>query len=222
MSTTTSVPPSTALPPAPAGTAPGAPRTVTPRRSRHAVRPRSAGTARIAAVALVTLLALTIPAVPLLDTPGAAVSSLDIAVSFVLVAALQVVVARGIYLLARQRAHPAAYAALLSRVGHAMLLAVAAGLLAVKGVDGVDGFRADWRTALLVLAVHLVVAAVALWRARLAPRAVPVAVAVGGAASLVLAAVTPGQEAILPVLAPLLVADALLAVALLRSAALSR
>ena len=199
-----------------------APRTVTPRRSRHAVRPRSAGTARIAAVALVTLLALTIPAVPLLDTPGAAVSSLDIAVSFVLVAALQVVVARGIYLLARQRAHPAAYAALLSRVGHAMLLAVAAGLLAVKGVDGVDGFRADWRTALLVLAVHLVVAAVALWRARLAPRAVPVAVAVGGAASLVLAAVTPGQEAILPVLAPLLVADALLAVALLRSAALSR
>ena len=199
-----------------------APRTVTPRRSRHAVRPRSAGTARIAAVALVTLLALTIPAVPLLDTPGAAVSSLDIAVSFVLVAALQVVVARGIYLLARQRAHPAAYAALLSRVGHAMLLAVAAGLLAVKGVDGVDGFRADWRTALLVLAVHLVVAAVALWRARLAPRAVPVAVAVGGAASLVLAAVTPGQEAILPVLAPLLVADALLAGALLRSAALSR
>jgi hypothetical protein len=150
------------------------------------------------------------------------VSSLDIAVSFVLVAALQVVVARGIYLLARQRAHPAAYAALLSRVGHAMLLAVAAGLLAVKGVDGVDGFRADWRTALLVLAVHLVVAAVALWRARLAPRAVPVAVAVGGAASLVLAAVTPGQEAILPVLAPLLVADALLAGALLRSAALSR
>jgi hypothetical protein len=222
MSTTTSVPPSTALPPAPAGTAPGAPRAVTPRRSRHAVRPRSAGTARIAAVALVTLLALTIPAVPLLDTPGAAVSSLDIAVSFVLVAALQVVVARGIYLLARQRAHPAAYAALLSRVGHAMLLAVAAGLLAVKGVDGVDGFRADWRTALLVLAVHLVVAAVALWRARLAPRAVPVAVAVGGAASLVLAAVTPGQEAILPVLAPLLVADALLAGALLRSAALSR
>jgi hypothetical protein len=183
---------------------------------RHAVAATVAGPARLAGAALLAVLALTVPAAGVLAAVGPSASSLDVAASFLLVAALDVVVARGLYVLARGRAYPAAYAALLSRVGHGILLAIAAVLLASRGTAGLDGFRGDWSTALLVLAAHLCVAGVALWRARLVPRTVSAAVAGGGAASLVLAGVTAGEDVLLPVLVPLLVAEGVLACALLR------
>ena len=184
-------------------------------RRAHSAAPAT-GPARAAGLALVSALALTLPVAGLLDAVGPSPSTLDVAVSFLVVGGLEVVVGRGLYALARDRAHPAAYAALLSRVGHGALVAVAAALLASRGTAGVAAFRADWATALLVLAVHLVVAGVALWRARVTPRAVSATVAAGGAAALVVAAVTAGQDALLPVLVPLLVAEAVLAGTLLR------
>lgn len=177
---------------------------------------RSAGTAGAAVVAI---LLLTVPVVGLLDAVRASTSTLDVAASFLVVAGLDVVVGLGLYLAARRRAHPAAYAALLSRVGHGLLLVVAAVLLATRGAAGVPAFRDDWGTALLVLAVHLAIAAVALWRARLAPRSLCAALALCGVATLALAAAA-GPAGLGTLLAPTLAGEALLAAALLRHALL--
>ena len=128
--------------------------------------------ARIAGAALVTITIASIPAAALLDDadrPGARAVA---GAAFVAIAALEVVVGWGVYLLLRERAHSPAYAALVSRAGYAVLLAAAAGRLVWPGGDGADGFRADWSLALVVLGVHLLVTAVALWRSRRVPGAV--------------------------------------------------
>jgi hypothetical protein len=174
-------------------------------------------TARSGGAAVVAVLLLTVPVVGLLDAAPPSGSTLDVAASFLVVAGLDVLVGRGLYLSARHRAHPAAYAALLSRLGHALLLVVAAVLLASRGAAGVPAFRDDWGTALLVLAVHLAIAGVALWRARIAPRTLCAAVALCGAATLALAA-AGGPAALLPLLVPALAGEAVLAAALLQHA----
>lgn len=182
----------------------------------RALRERAlAGTARGAGLALVGGLALSVPAIGLLDAAASGGSTLDLAASLLVVAGLDVVVGRGLYLVAGERALPAAYAALLSRIGHGLLLAVAAGMLLWRGGDGVAAFRDDWVAASLVLAAHLLVAGVALWRSRVAARGVALAVSAGGAASLALGALATGASGLLPVLAPVLAADAVLAYALL-------
>ena len=76
----------------------------------------------------------------------------------------------------------------MSRVGYAVLLAASAARLLWPGGGGVEAFRADWDRALVVFGLHLVVAAVALWRSRLAPRVVVAATAAAGAAYLLDAA----------------------------------
>ena len=87
-----------------------------------------------------------------------------------------------------------------------MLLTAAAGRLLWPGGDGVDGFRADWSLALVVLGVHLLVTSIALWRSRRVPGAVVAGTAVAGAASVLavvggawpLPDVLPGAGALLP------------------------
>lgn len=191
-------------------------RTVPRARAGRVTRERAlAGTARGAGLALVGGLAISVPAIGLLDAAAVGGSTVDVAASLLVVAALDVVVGRGLYLVAGGRALPAAYAALLSRFGHGLLLAVAAGLLLWRGAPGVPAFRHDWGTASLVLAAHLLVAGVTLWRSRIAPRGVALAVSAGGAASLTLAALPTGAPGLLAVLVPVLAADAVLAGALI-------
>ena len=96
--------------------------------------------------------------------------------------------------------------ALVSRGGYAVLLTAAAGRLLWPGGDGVAGFRSDWSLALVVLGVHLLVTAIALWCARRVPGAVVAGTAVAGTASLLAALggglplpdVLPGAGALLP------------------------
>lgn len=198
------------------GVATAQPVPVATRRARPVGRERAlAGTSRGAGLALVGGLALSVPAVGLLDAVAAGGSTLDVAASLLVVAGLDVVVGRGLYLVAGDRARPAAYAALLSRVGHGLLLAVAAALLVWRGSAGAGSFRDDWYTASLVLAAHLLVAGVALWRSRITPRSVALAVAAGGAGALTLAALPTAGPGLLPLLVPVLAADAVLAFALL-------
>ncbi len=192
------------------------PASVARRRGRATGAERAlAGTARGAGIALVGGLALSVPAVGLLDAVPTGGSTADVAASLFVVAGLDVVVGRGLYLVAGDRARPAAYAALLSRVGHGLLLAVAASLLLWRGSAGAAGFRHDWYTASLVLAAHLLVAGVALWRSRLTPRLVALAVTAGGGAALALAALPTAGPGLVALLVPVLTADAVLALALL-------
>ncbi len=184
-----------------------------PLRTAATVRTRRA--ARDAGLALVAALALALPAGPLVVAAAPTSSALDVAVSFLVVAGLELVAARGVYAVARRRAHPAAYAALLSRAGHAVLVVVAATLLAARGRDGLGAFRDDLSTALVVLALHLVLAGLALHRARLAPWALSGPVALGGGAALALTAVS-GSAALVPAAGAAFAAEAVLAVALLR------
>ena len=162
--------------------------------------------ARIAGAALATVTLLSIPAAALLDDadrPGARAVA---GAAFVAIAALEVVVGWGVYMLLRERAHPPAYAALVSRAGYAVLLAAAAGRLVWPGGDGADGFRADWSLALVVLGVHLLVTAVALWRSRRVPGAVVLGTALAGTASVLVDVVgqwplpdlLPGAGVLLP------------------------
>ena len=106
---------------------------------------------------------LSVPATALLDTADRPGTRALVGAGFVAVAALEVVVGWGLYVLLRERAHSPAYAALVSRGGYAVLLTAAAGRLLWPGGDGVAGFRADWSLALVVLGVHLLVTAIALW-----------------------------------------------------------
>ena len=164
-------------------------------------------TARVAGVALAVLTVLSVPATALLDTADRPGGTRALAgAAFVSVAALEVVVGWGLYVLLRDRAHSPAYAALVSRGGYAVLLTAAAARLLWPGGDGVDGFRSDWSLALVVLGVHLLVTATALWCARWVPGAVVAGAAVAGTASLLAAVggglplpdVLPGAGALLP------------------------
>jgi len=128
--------------------------------------------ALVAAVALAALTALSIPATALLDTADRPATRTVLGLGFLVVAALEVVVGWGLYVVLHARAHSSAYAALVSRAGYAVLLTAAAGRLLWPGGDGVAGFRADWSLALVVLGVHLLVTSVALWHSHGVPGAV--------------------------------------------------
>ena len=148
---------------------------------------------RVAGLALLAMVVVSVPATWLLDAaqPWAPPAA---GVAFLGIAALDVSAGWGLYLVLRRRAHPPAYAALVSRVGYAVLLAASAARLLWPGGGGVEAFRADWDRALLVFGLHLVVAAVALWRSRLVPRVVVAATAAAGAAYLLDAALARFTE----------------------------
>lgn len=120
-------------------------------------------------------------AVTLLDRVG---STVDAGVAFLVIALLDVLVGWALHALLRGRAPAPAHAVVVSRVGYAVLLAASSVLLLVHGDSGVAGFRADWSNALLVFGLHLVIVAVALWRARLAPLVVRLATGAAGTAYL--------------------------------------
>ena len=143
--------------------------------------------ARVAGIGLLAMTVLSVPATWLLGAtqPWAAGAA---GLAFLAVAALDVSVGWGLYLMLSRRAHPPAYAALVSRVGYAVLLAASAARLLWPGGAGVEAFRADWDRALVVFGLHLVVLAVALWRSRLVPRVVVAATAAAGVAYLLDAA----------------------------------
>lgn len=162
--------------------------------------------ARVATVALACVTVLSLPAVALLDDADRPVTRAVVSAAFVAIAALEVVVGWGLYVLLHERAQPPAYAAMVSRAGYAVLLLAAAGRLAWPGGDGASGFRDDWSLALVVLGVHLLVTSVALWRSRLVPGAVVAGTAVAGTAALFsdvvgswsLPDLLPGAGALLP------------------------
>ena len=127
--------------------------------------------------------------------------------AFVAVAALEVVVGWGLYVLLRDRAHSPAYAALVSRGGYAVLLTAAAARLLWPGGDGVDGFRSDWSLALAGARRSPASSRRSpSGRARWVPGAVVAGTAVAGTASLLAAVggglplpdVLPGAGALLP------------------------
>jgi len=176
-----------------------------PRAGRSDPRPERRP-ALLAAVCLAVVTALTIPAAALLDTADRPGTREVVGVGFLVVAALEVVVGWGLYAVLNERAHSSAYAALVSRAGYAVLLAAAAGRLLWPGGDGVAGFRADWSLALVVLGVHLLVTAVALWHSHAVPGAVVAGIAVAGIAALLgdvvgswhLPDIVPGAGPLLP------------------------
>jgi hypothetical protein len=159
--------------------------------------------ALLAGTSLLTLTALSVVAGVALEWAGHDGIRGLVGVTFIGVAALDVVAAWGLYLVVRDRAGTVAYAALISRLGYAVLLTVAATALIWPGGDAVADFRSDWRKALVVLGLHLIVASLALWRSRIAPRIVAVVTFATGVAYLVddvatRFAATGGHEALLP------------------------
>ena len=102
-------------------------------RAGRAATPETHGAGAVAAIA--GTLALSLPAVALLDRP-AGTATVDVVASFLLVGGLEVVAARALWRLTRGHAHPAAYAALLARLGYALLLVVGALVLLVQGPAG--------------------------------------------------------------------------------------
>lgn len=196
-----------------------APRASTsPRRAAVATTGEAARTARLTVLGLLATLALSLPAVALIDGVGPRASSLDVVASFLIVAVLQVAVARGLWRVTREHAHPAAHAALLARTGYALLLTVGALVLLGTGPAGAAGFRDHWANALGVLGLHLLAAGVALWRSGSAGRVGPLALALSGATALA-AGLLPLDAVTLPmVLAPAATGEVLLAVLLTRTA----
>lgn len=207
MTTTTYRPRSTG-----AGSAPARPARPDARPARPDIRPGRSDPhpdrrpALLAALSLVAVTVLSIPATALLDTADRQATRMVVGVGFLAVAALEVVVGWGLYVVLRERAHSSAYAALVSRGGYAVLLAAAAGRLLWPGGDGVVGFRADWSLALVVLGVHLLVTAVALWHSHVVPGAVVAGTALAGTAAVLgdvvrswqLPDLVPGAGPVLP------------------------
>ena len=151
--------------------------------------------ARLAAPALLALTVLAVLAARVADGAEGAASHVVVGSVVLVVAALDVTVGWGLYVLLGDRARPSAHATLVSRSGYAVLLVAASARLLWPGGDGLDGFRADWSLALLVLGLHLLIAAVAGWRSRIAPPLVVAAVALAGVASLLDHLVAPSAAA---------------------------
>ncbi|MGG5259841.1 hypothetical protein [Phycicoccus avicenniae] len=182
-----------------------------------ATRRPAVRTAGLALAAGLGSLALSVPAVAQLDGLGSRSSGIDVVASFLVVAVLEVVLARTLWTLTRDRARPAAWAALLARTGYALLVAVGAVLLLAQGDAGAEAFRGHWSDALGVLGLHLVAAAVALRQSGLAGRIGSTAMALCGALALV-AGLLPGTDpALTTVLVPAVTGEALLAAALGRA-----
>ena len=177
--------------------------------------------ARLAGASLLALTLVSLPAAALLDGaagPGAAATRIGIGVAFLVVAVLDVVAAWGLHLLLRRRATPASTAQLVSRSGYAVLLAGAAVVLTWPGGAGTVGFERDWSLALVVFGLHLVIAGIALWRARIAPKAVAVITAVAGLAYLLDDVLTrTTQVTVTPYLVPLMLGELVLLGWLLRT-----
>ncbi|QIM22486.1 hypothetical protein G7075_17350 [Phycicoccus sp. HDW14] len=197
-------------------------------RARPALRTRAASrsvavgrTARLSVLGLLATLALSVPAVALLDGVGPRASSLDVVSTFLIVAVLEVAVARGVWRVTREHAHPAAYAALLARTGYALLLVVGALVLLWTGPSAAPAFRDHWANALGVLGLHLVATGVAFWRSApsgLAARLGPLALSLSGTTALA-ATLLPLDGVTLPmVLAPVVVGELLLVLLLARTA----
>ncbi len=176
-------------------------------RSRVRVGPLTATErhgARLAAPALLALTVLAVLATRVADGVAGTTPHVVVGSAVLVVAALDVAVGWGLYVLLGDRARPSAHATLVSRCGYAVLLAAASARLLWPGGDGLHGFREDWSLALLVLGLHLLIAAVAGWRSRIAPPLVAAAVALAGAATLLDAVVSPwtagtSARALLPV-----------------------
>ncbi len=170
--------------------------------------------ARLAGVSLLLMTLVSVPAAGLLASataPGAETTRLVLGLAFLVVAALDVVAAWGLHVMLRRRATPASTAQLVSRAGYAVLLAGAAAVLTWPGGAGTTGFERDWAVALIVFGLHLVIAGIALWQSRLAPRGVAVVTAVAGCAYLVDALLTRATEtSAAVVLVPLMLGELVL------------
>ena len=199
-----------------AGTTPRTRRTDSPAPAVAAlVRPDRRAVA--AATAVVGTLALSLPAVALLDhTEGTA--TVDVVASFLLIGGLELLAARALWRLTRGHSHPAAYAALLARVGYALLVVVGALVLLVHGAQGLGDFRNHWLSALGVLGLHLVAAGVALRRCPSVGRAGPLLVAGCGAAGLAAALAPLGGVSLTTALVPVLAGEVVLTGVLARAA----
>lgn len=160
------------------------PTVIAGRRRTGALTPRERRSALGAGVALLAMAGLGFFAVSLLDGVTGNRSAIEAGVVFCAIAVLDVVVGCALYGLLRHRAPGPAHAVVVSRVGYAVLLAWPAVLLLVHGGAGVAEFRSGWSNALLVFGLHLVIVAVALWRAALAPRIVRLVTGAAGAAYL--------------------------------------
>ncbi len=169
-----------------------------------------------AVVAIAGTLALSLPAVALLGRPAGS-ATVDVVASFLLVGGLEVVAARALWRLTRGHAHPAAYAALLARLGYALLLVVGALVLLVQGPAGTAAFGAHWGSALGVLGLHLVAVGVALRRCPAAGRFGPLLLSACGAAGLAAALAPVDGVPLTAALAPVLVGEVVLAGVLLRA-----
>jgi hypothetical protein len=129
--------------------------------------------------------AVSIPAGLVVRRAEDAAAPVAVGVAFLVVALLDVSAAWGLYLVTQRRAGTVAYAALLARSGYAVLLTGSAVALLWPGGDATSGFRADRANALLVFGLALITAGVAIWRSRIAPRAVALVTSSAGAAYLV-------------------------------------
>ncbi|MGL4175478.1 MAG: DUF4386 family protein [Dermatophilaceae bacterium] len=140
--------------------------------------------ARLAGSSLLLITLVSIPAAVVLARADDAAAPRLVGVAFLVVAVLDVAAAWGLYLVTRQRAGTLAYAAMLARSGYALLLATSVVILLWPGGTAAAGFRADWSNALLVFGLSLVLAGLAVWRSRTAPRAVALATSLAGGAYL--------------------------------------
>ena len=139
----------------------------------------------MAAAAVLASLALTVPALTLLGRADTA--TVDVVTSFLIVGGLELLVARALWSLTRRRSHPAAHAALLGRLGYALLVVVGALVLLDDGARGAAEFRQHWTSAAAVLGLQFVAQAVAFWHNRIGSRLAPLALAGAGVAAMAVA-----------------------------------
>ncbi|MGL5911526.1 MAG: DUF4386 family protein, partial [Phycicoccus sp.] len=140
--------------------------------------------ARLAGASLLLMTLVSIPAAVVLARADDAATPRVVGVAFLVVAVLDVAAAWGLYVMTRRRAGTLAYAAMLARSGYAVLLVTSVVILLWPGGTAAAGFRADRSNALLVFGLSLVLAGLAVWRSRTAPRAVALATTLAGGAYL--------------------------------------
>ncbi|WP_030526208.1 hypothetical protein [Phycicoccus jejuensis] len=151
---------------------------------------------------VVAATALTVPALVAAGRVGTA--TVDVAASFVLVAGLQALAARAAWRRTRAAARPAARAALLGRLGYALVLAATAvGLL---GPQDLAAARPAWAAGAGVLGIGLLAQAVALSRSRIGHPATRWVAGCAGVAAVALALV-PGGVPTVPLLWCVVVGD---------------
>lgn len=172
-----------------------------------------AGTERVTPTGLAVLgpvvaaTALTVPA--LLGAGRTGTATVDVAVSLVLVATLQALAARAAWRRTRHAARPAARAALLGRLGYALVLAVTA--VDLLGPGDLVGAQRAWAAGAGVLGIGLLAQAVALSRSRVGRPAARWVAGFAGVVAVMLA-LSPGGAPTVPLLWVVVTGD--LAVAL--------